>query len=75
MSIRYHFISFVRSKQNGHVYELEGGWGGPIDRGSLKDDEDLLSKTALNLTVARYLEAAQGNLEFSMIALAPSSGW
>lgn len=25
----YHFISFVKGK-NGHLYELEGGWNGPI---------------------------------------------
>ena len=25
----YHFISFVKGK-DGHLYELEGGWDGPI---------------------------------------------
>lgn len=65
----YHFISFVKGK-DGHLYELEGAWDGPIDRGVLADDEDCLTKKALEMGIRRFVDAAQGNLEFSMIALA-----
>jgi len=64
----YHFISFVKGS-NGHLYELEGSWGGPIDRGELAEGEDMLSPRALELGVRRHLEQAQGSVEFSMIAL------
>ncbi|KAI8722314.1 Ubiquitin carboxyl-terminal hydrolase [Fusarium sp. LHS14.1] len=67
--VGYHFISFVKG-ENGHLYDLEGGWGGPIDRGALADDEDLLSDKALEATVKKFTNAADGNLEFSIIALA-----
>ncbi|SCO86680.1 probable ubiquitin thiolesterase L3 [Fusarium oxysporum] len=65
----YHFISFVKG-QDGHLYDLEGGWGGPVDCGTLDDGEDLLSNKALEVTVKRFTKAAEGNLEFSIIALA-----
>lgn len=65
----YHFISFVKGK-DGHQYELEGSWDGPIDRGTLDESEDVLSPKALNAGIRRFVEAAEGNLEFSMVALA-----
>ncbi|KAF5250191.1 hypothetical protein FANTH_4611 [Fusarium anthophilum] len=65
----YHFISFVKG-QDGHLYDLEGGWGGPVDRGTLDEGDDLLSNKALEVTVKRFTKAAEGNLEFSIIALA-----
>ncbi|KAK4547787.1 hypothetical protein LTR36_000745 [Oleoguttula mirabilis] len=65
----YHFISFVKGT-DGHLYELEGGWNGPIDRGVLSESEDLLSEKALDMGIRRFVRAAEGNLEFSMVALA-----
>ena len=65
----YHFIAFVKGK-DGHLYELEGGWGGPIDHCLLSDDEDVMSKKALDAGIRRFVKAAEGNLEFSMVALA-----
>ena len=67
----YHFISFVRGK-NGHLYELEGSWNGPIDRAVLDEDDDVLSEKALEAGIRRYVKSAEGNMEFSMIALAGS---
>ncbi|KAM0439570.1 hypothetical protein ACHAPT_000662 [Fusarium lateritium] len=66
--VGYHFISFVRGG-DGHLYDLEGSWDGPIDRGVLADDEDLLSDKALEATVKKFTKVAEGNLEFSIIAL------
>ncbi|KAM0560990.1 hypothetical protein ACHAPJ_003490 [Fusarium lateritium] len=67
--VGYHFISFVKGA-DGHLYDLEGAWDGPIDRGTLDEGEDLLSDKALEATVKRFTKVADGNLEFSIIALA-----
>jgi ubiquitin carboxyl-terminal hydrolase L3 len=64
----YHFISFVKGK-DGHLYELEGSWEGPIDRGYIGDD-NVISEKALDLGVRRYTKLSDGNLEFSIVALA-----
>jgi ubiquitin carboxyl-terminal hydrolase L3 len=64
-----HFIAFIRGK-DGHQWELEGASDGPIDRGALGEGEDLLSETALENGVKRFLKAANGDLNFSIVALA-----
>ncbi|KAL2836769.1 hypothetical protein BJY01DRAFT_52248 [Aspergillus pseudoustus] len=74
-----HFVSFVKS--GGKLWELEGSRKGPLDRGSLADDEDVLSPRALDMGIKRIikLNAEDGgggggeNLLFSCIALAPRS--
>ncbi|OHE90957.1 ubiquitin carboxyl-terminal hydrolase, family 1 [Colletotrichum orchidophilum] len=65
----YHFIAFVKGK-DGHLWELEGGSDGPVDRGLLGDGEDMLSEEALERGVKRFIGFADGNLEFSIVALA-----
>ncbi|OLN85386.1 Ubiquitin carboxyl-terminal hydrolase isozyme L3-like protein 2 [Colletotrichum chlorophyti] len=65
----YHFIAFVKGK-DGHLWELEGGSDGPVDRGLLEKGDDMLSERALEKGVKRFLEFADGNLEFSIVALA-----
>lgn len=73
---QFHFISFVKGS-DGHVWELDGGLKGPIDRGVLEEHEDMLSEKALELGVRRFIrQAAAGDganaLSFSIVALAPS---
>ncbi|RDW69766.1 ubiquitin carboxyl-terminal hydrolase-3 [Coleophoma cylindrospora] len=71
-----HFVAFVKGK-DGHLWELEGSRKGPIDRGLLADDEDLLSPNALKLGLGRVIEMESkdgGDLRFSCTALAPSLG-
>ncbi|KAH9904776.1 ubiquitin carboxyl-terminal hydrolase [Xylariomycetidae sp. FL2044] len=66
-----HFVSFVKS--DGKLWELEGSRKGPLDRGSLADDEDVLSPRALEMGIKRIINLnADGNenLSFSCIALA-----
>ncbi|KAJ0421293.1 ubiquitin carboxyl-terminal hydrolase [Aspergillus carlsbadensis] len=67
-----HFVSFVKS--GGRLWELEGSRMGPLDRGSLADDEDVLSPRALDMGLKRIikLNADEGgeSLLFSCIALA-----
>ncbi|KFH44651.1 Ubiquitin carboxyl-terminal hydrolase isozyme L3-like protein [Hapsidospora chrysogenum ATCC 11550] len=65
----YHFIAFTKGK-DGHLWELEGGCDGPVDRGMLPEDADMLSEEALKKGIRKYLEFANGNLEFSIVALA-----
>lgn len=68
-----HFVAFVKA-DDGHLWELEGSRKGPLDRGPLRDDEDVLSPRALDLGLRRVMnieKAAGGNdLRFSCIALA-----
>lgn len=67
-----HFVSFV--KHRGKLWELEGSRMGPLDRGNLNDDEDLLSPRALEMGLKRIikLNADDGgeSLLFSCLALA-----
>lgn len=67
-----HFISFVKS--GGKLWELEGARNGPLERGSLADDEDVLSPRALDMGIKRIIklnaDEGEGNLLFSCIALA-----
>jgi ubiquitin carboxyl-terminal hydrolase L3 len=68
-----HFIAYV--KANGHLWELEGCRGGPLDRGELGEDEDVLSPRALDLGLKRIINlggtADERDLRFSCIVLAP----
>jgi ubiquitin carboxyl-terminal hydrolase L3 len=70
-----HFVSFVKS--GGRLWELEGDRMGPLDRGSLSDEEDVLSPRALELGIKRIIKMNEGegreSLAFSCIALARRS--
>lgn len=67
----HHFVAFV--KADGRLWELEGSRKGPLDRGALEDDEDVLSPKALDLGFRRVIkleqEAGGKDLRFSCIAL------
>ncbi|KAH7070751.1 ubiquitin carboxyl-terminal hydrolase-like protein isozyme L3 [Paraphoma chrysanthemicola] len=67
-----HFVSFVKS--GGKLWELEGDRMGPLDRGRLAEDEDVLSPRALDMGIKRIIKMnadAEGEgLLFSCIALA-----
>lgn len=73
-SIDLHYVCFVKSEKTGHLYELDGRRKGPLDRGSLQPDEDVLSDAALEKGVRAFLkreeEAGGGELRFSLIVLA-----
>ncbi|KAI1373660.1 putative ubiquitin carboxyl-terminal hydrolase [Hypoxylon crocopeplum] len=66
-----HFVAFV--KADGRLWELEGSRKGPLDRGALGDDEDVLSPKALDLGFGRVIKLEQDaggkDLRFSCIAL------
>lgn len=65
--------SIIQS-DHGRLWELEGNRKGPIDRGQLKEDEDLLSEAAINQGLGQVIELERmkggTELRFSCIALA-----
>lgn len=75
-SIDLHYVCFVKSEKNGHLWEMDGRRKGPLDRGELEADEDVLSPAALEKGVRAFLkretEAGGGELRFSLITLAES---
>ena len=68
-------MCFVKTEDN-HLWELDGRRKGPLDRGQLGKDEDVLSEKALEVGVRAFLRretaAGGGDLRFSLIVLAPS---
>lgn len=70
-----HYVCFVKSNNN-HLWEMDGRRKGPLDRGELSPDEDVLSEKALDLGVRSFLKrevaAGGGDLRFSLITLAES---
>lgn len=70
------FIAFVRGV-DGCLYEMDGGRNGPKLLGRLGEGEDVLSETALELSVRPYLKREEGagagvlGGEFSCTVLAP----
>lgn len=74
-NVDLHYVCFVKSHRN-HLWELDGRRKGPLDRGELAADEDVLSERALDLGVRSFLkreaQAGGGDLRFSLITLAES---
>jgi ubiquitin carboxyl-terminal hydrolase L3 len=70
-----HFVCFVKDEKN-HLWEMDGRRKGPLDRGQLGAEEDVLSENALDLGprkfIQREIETSDGELRFSLITLAPS---
>lgn len=66
------FIAFVKGS-DGHLYELEGRRKGPIDRGLLPADADMLSDEALKAGPLPFIQREMeggGNCMFSCTVLA-----
>lgn len=74
-NIDLHYVCFVKDEKD-NLWEMDGRRKGPLNRGVLSADEDVLSERALDLGVRRFLkreeEAGGGELRFSLISLAPS---
>lgn len=75
-NVDLHYVCFIKSEKDGHLWEMDGSRKGPLDRGELKADEDVLSPTALEKGVRAFLKreeaAGGGDLRFSLIVLAES---
>ncbi|TVY80677.1 Ubiquitin carboxyl-terminal hydrolase isozyme L3 [Lachnellula suecica] len=74
-NVDLHYVCFVKGNDN-TLWELDGRRIGPLNRGKLSADEDVLSEKALDLGVRKFLarEEADGGkeLRFSIVALAQS---
>jgi len=74
-NIDLHYVCFVKDEKN-NLWEMDGRRKGPLNRGPLGPDEDVLSEKALDLGVRKFLkreeEAGGGELRFSLITLAPN---
>ncbi|KTW32316.1 uncharacterized protein T551_00407 [Pneumocystis jirovecii RU7] len=65
----FHYICFVKSSKNGHLYELDGRNPlGPIDHGIL--NEDLLGNQTIQI-IKKYIYERKKDIQFSLCALAP----
>ncbi|KIN04533.1 hypothetical protein OIDMADRAFT_101497 [Oidiodendron maius Zn] len=75
--IDLHFVCFVKDATN-HLWEMDGRRKGPLDRGQLGHEEDVLSEKALDLGPRKFIQReiaiSGGELRFSLITLAPSFG-
>lgn len=75
-NVDLHYVCFVKSEETGSLWEMDGRRKGPLNRGQLKSDEDVLSEAALEKGVRAFLkreqEAGGGDLRFSLIVLAES---
>ena len=74
-NVDLHFVAFVKSEQ-GDLWELDGRRKGPLRRGKLGPEDDVLSETGQELGVRAFLkreeEAGGGELRFSVVMLGPS---
>jgi len=71
--VELHYVCFVKSKNDNHLYELDGRRKGPLDRGLLGDEDDVLSEKATQV-VQKFIdrEKESGRLDFSLLALVPA---
>jgi len=66
-----HYVCFVKT-DDGTLWELDGRRKGPIARGNLDANEDVLSEKALLWGPLKFLERGGGDMRFSCVALAGS---
>lgn len=69
--IDLHYVCFAKGN-DGALWELDGRRRGPIRRGDLNENEDVLSEKALNLGPLEFLKRGGEDLRFSAVALAGS---
>ncbi|KAI8662281.1 Ubiquitin carboxyl-terminal hydrolase [Fusarium sp. Ph1] len=69
--VELHYVCFAKGSDGG-LWELDGRRKGPIRRGDLLEDEDVLSSKGLSLGALKFLEREGGDLRFSAVALAGS---
>jgi ubiquitin carboxyl-terminal hydrolase L3 len=74
-NVDLHFVAFVKDADN-NLWELDGRRKGPINRGALSPEDDVLSPKGQELGVQAFLkreeQAGGGELRFSVVMLGPS---
>jgi ubiquitin carboxyl-terminal hydrolase L3 len=69
--VDYHYICFVKSHKNGHLYQLDGDRKEPIDLGAMAPGDDVLSNKCLDV-IRKMITNENGNVNFSLMALVPT---
>ena len=69
--IDLHYVCFAKGNDD-VLWELDGRRKGPLNRGLLGKDEDVLSSKALLAGPLKFLEREGADLRFSCVALAGS---
>lgn len=69
--VEYHYICFVKSAKDDHLYQLDGDRKEPIDLGPIPTGEDVLSDKCLDV-IRGMIANEESNLNFSLMALVPS---
>ena len=67
--VDFHYVCFVKSHKDGHLYELDGDRRGPVDWG-LFPGEDVLSRDGL-VVIREFIKPVERSVGFSLLALAP----
>jgi ubiquitin carboxyl-terminal hydrolase L3 len=67
--VDFHYVCFVKSHKDNHLYELDGDRKGPVDWGLVKE-EDILSEAGLRV-VRQFVGRVGSGIGFSLLALAP----
>jgi ubiquitin carboxyl-terminal hydrolase L3 len=73
--VDFHYICFVKSKANGHLYELDGDRKGPLDRGLVDSaaPDGVLGPEAFDV-IRQFMSLEQkGNINFNLMALVSKS--
>ncbi|KAH7066093.1 hypothetical protein BKA63DRAFT_425862 [Paraphoma chrysanthemicola] len=69
--VDYHYICFVKSHEDGHLYQLDGDRKCPIQLGVLPANEDVLSDLCLRV-IRGMIAQENNNANFSLMALVPA---
>jgi len=72
--VDYHYICFVKSHKNGHLYQLDGDRPRPIDLGRMGgNNSDVLSDQCLDI-IRGMIASENANMIFSLMALVNKHG-
>lgn len=70
--VDFHYVCFVKSHKDGHLYELDGDRKGPVDRGPLDPEDDVLAECGLGV-IQDFIQREKGqDMNFSLLVLAPA---
>jgi len=71
--VDFHYVCFVKSNRDSHIYELDGDRICPIDKGiTIGSNDDMLSEGGLSI-VREFIQRKSGDGSgFSLMALVPS---
>jgi ubiquitin carboxyl-terminal hydrolase L3 len=69
--VDYHYVCFVKSHANSHLYQLDGDRKQPIDLGVMAAEDDVLSDKCLSV-VRGMFASEEANPNFSLMALVSS---